>query len=100
LAEAVATLGDILETDPNALAALHQRGFALLALQIYSEALFDFERELDLDPQFPDTWLGKALALVGLNRIAEALEALDKAIELDPNNIDAIEVKQALEQAP
>ena len=85
-----------LATSPNDLTALHQRGFARLALQSYTDALADFEKEIDLDPIFPDAWLGKALALIGLDRKVEAREALDMAIFLDPNYIDAIQAKELL----
>ncbi|MEE9248050.1 MAG: tetratricopeptide repeat protein [Dehalococcoidia bacterium] len=100
LEEGETTLSTILETAEDDLTALHQRGFARLAQEKYSEALTDFERKLELDPQFPDAWLGKALALIGLGRVGEAGEALDIAIALDPNNSDAIEARQALEQIP
>ena len=86
-----------LESDPGDLAALHRRGFARLALERYSEALSDFEDELQEDSRFPDAWLGKALALIGLDRPDEAMEALEMAIALDPNYVDAMEVKQILE---
>ena len=86
-----------LESNPGDLAALHQRGFARLGLERYSEALSDFEDELQEDPRFPDAWLGKALALVGLDRSDEAMEALETAIALDPNYVDAMEVRQILE---
>lgn len=79
---------------------LRERGFARLALRRYSEALSDFEDELQVDLQLPDAWFGKALALIGLGRLDEAVEALDMATSLDPDFVDAIEAKQALEQAP
>ncbi len=71
-----------------------------MGLERYSEALADFESELQLDPLFSDAWFGRALALVGLGRTDEALTALELVIVLDPNNIDAIEAKGALERSP
>lgn len=100
LTGAEAFLTERLNRNPSDPAALHKLGFALLGQERYAEAIDVFNKELEVDSEFPDAWLGLALAFAGNGQRAQALDALDSALTLDPKNADALEALQALGGAP
>lgn len=51
----------------------------------YIEALDNFEKALQTDPQSAKAWFGKGWALVMLNKSEDAKVSFDKAINIDPN---------------
>jgi tetratricopeptide (TPR) repeat protein len=59
------------------------RGNAHLKKQVYSAALVDFERALELDAEDAATFALEAQAQVGLKMLDKAIEAMEKAVELE-----------------
>jgi len=53
------------------------------------KALEDFNRAIQLEPQLPDGYLGRANTLNTIGRYEEALQDYDRAIEIDPNQANA-----------
>jgi Flp pilus assembly protein TadD len=61
------------------------RGFALLQLGEYEQALEAFDRAIEFRPESVQPWLGKGLALRCLERYAESRQAYERALELKPD---------------
>ncbi|MDD1752264.1 MAG: tetratricopeptide repeat protein [Methanotrichaceae archaeon] len=61
------------------------KGFALVKLDKYNEAIKAFDEALDLNPNSATAWSGKGSALEKLGKDDEAIMAFDKALDLDPN---------------
>jgi tetratricopeptide (TPR) repeat protein len=73
----------------NEIIELNNKGVELSDLCKYDEALSNYEKAIDLDPNRLDSWIKKADVLSNLGRYDEALSCYDKVIELDPNRIDS-----------
>jgi len=59
----------------------------IYALELdFEDAIEEFNKAIELDPNNPGYHTGKGLALHELHRYEEAIEEFDKAIERDPNN--------------
>jgi len=63
------------------------KGTVLLALERYDEALSDFDRVTDLEPQAVPGWDQKAALLIRLQRFPEAIAAVDKQIDVTPDEV-------------
>jgi hypothetical protein len=61
------------------------KGFALVMLKRYEEALPALEKAISLKPDFAEAWSLKSQTLYELKRYGEALTATEKAIQLRPN---------------
>jgi len=61
-----------------------KRGQAYYNLRRLPEALADYERATELEPNNPWAWSLKGSSLLSLQRPRDALEALERAVELDP----------------
>src|SRR5262249_6311559 len=59
------------------------RGLTYLRQRDYPQAMQDFTKTLDLEPDNADAHINRALALHGLKRLPEAIEDLDKALDLN-----------------
>lgn len=53
------------------------------------EAIIAFDKALEINPKFTETWHGKGAALYKLGRFDSAIECFDKALEINPNFIEA-----------
>lgn len=58
----------------------HLRGLCLTMLERAEEALFEFDRALDLNPQYVEAHLHRGLVLNQLGRNADAAKAFDAAL--------------------
>jgi tetratricopeptide (TPR) repeat protein len=77
----------------------YKQGYDLYHQESYEKSINAFNRSLEIDPQYFDSWLYKGAALkmlafkfYGQNRIEifeESLKAYDRAIEIDRNNASA-----------
>ena len=52
----------------------------------YVRALENYDKALQLNPEYWDAWVGKGAALVGIGRYEDALIYYDKAVEQNPQN--------------
>ena len=49
----------------------------------YQEAIDAFNRDIELNPEFPDVWHNKGIALEKLGKHKEASEAYNKAAKIE-----------------
>ena len=75
---------------------LNNKGYTLMNMGNYSEAMEYIDKALDINPKIPNIWLSKGETLRGMNKNEEALECIDKALELDPIFKNAIKAKEEL----
>jgi tetratricopeptide (TPR) repeat protein len=61
-------------------------GFALNQLNRYDEALFCFNKTIDLDPLDKKAYYAKAFAYEKLDQYEEALKNMNKFLELEQNS--------------
>ncbi len=62
-----------------------EKGYCLIKLERYEEALVSFNMALNLDDKSESIWALRGIILNELKRYEEALESYDLAIELDSN---------------
>jgi tetratricopeptide (TPR) repeat protein len=55
------------------------------SLEKYEEAIADYDKAIELNPNLADAWGSRGDAKVNLQRYEEALADYDKAVELNPN---------------
>ncbi len=67
---------------------VHNRGFILLLMERFQDALNDFDRALDINPNYASAWSNKGLVLSDLNRQNEAIAAFDRALDINPNDVN------------
>jgi len=65
------------------------RGWTLVQLGRWDEALVSFDKETELNPNDTVAWSNRGAALGNLGHFDDALASCDRAIELDPNNAPA-----------
>jgi tetratricopeptide (TPR) repeat protein len=75
---------------------LVNKGNGLLNQNKYDEALQAYNKAIELNPQYEEAWIGKALTFIVLGRTDEALEAFDKVTELNPLDAKAWNIKGEL----
>ncbi|MBQ9688401.1 tetratricopeptide repeat protein [bacterium] len=67
----------------------HDRGLAKHRLERYFEAIQDFDKAIELNPNNASAYVNRGLAKSLLGHHSEGINDIDKAIELDPNNASA-----------
>ncbi|NLL80326.1 MAG: tetratricopeptide repeat protein [Clostridiales bacterium] len=76
-----------LEITPNDGYYLRERGLLLLEMNLFEEALADFDASLEADPESPYGFNLKGKALYYLHRDEEAMDCFQKAIDfMDPDD--------------
>ncbi len=56
----------------------------------YGEAIYHFDKAIDLNPNNINIYLNKGYIYIRLKHPDKAIEVYDKALEIDPNNVDSI----------
>ena len=69
--------------------AWNGKGIALLSLGNYDEAIKDYDKATDLNPQLADAWNNKGNAHLLLDNYDEAIKDYDNATDLNPQFADA-----------
>lgn len=75
---------ELLEQDPNDLDARRGLARTLMEMERYDEALAQFNRAIDADPDFGATYANRAILYDRTGRYRKALTDYRRAIELDP----------------
>lgn len=89
-AAALASLEQVVATQPDHSGAWVNRGFALRSLDRHAEALESFDRALALRPGSPEALHGRGHALSALGRPEEAIRSYTAALAADPDMVDAL----------
>ncbi|MEE2635705.1 MAG: tetratricopeptide repeat protein [Acidobacteriota bacterium] len=55
---------------------------------LWREAIYRWERAIDLDPTYASAWNNLAIGFEHEGRLDEAREAYETALDLDPENLD------------
>jgi tetratricopeptide (TPR) repeat protein len=87
-------IGHYLSDNPTCVAAVEKttatkwnnKGWEIIFLAEYEEAIKAFEKAIEIDPHLADAWYNKGLALKLLGRLEEADAVFIKAKELGFNN--------------
>jgi tetratricopeptide (TPR) repeat protein/CHAT domain-containing protein len=82
---AVASYDRSLESNPDHLQALCNRGIALFECNRYEDAIVSFDKALKINPNSHEIWNNWGSALLKLNRYEEAISSYDKALEIRPD---------------
>lgn len=76
----------LINLDPNVAAAYFDRGYVYCNLNMYDNALNDFNKMIELNPANPDGYSNRGAVYGYLGKYQAALVDYNKAIELDPNH--------------
>jgi tetratricopeptide (TPR) repeat protein len=82
--DAVIAYDESIALDPTQARAWAGKGFALNALQDYTNALASFDQAIAISPNYGKAWYEKGNALYGLKRYEDAIIAYDEAIRVYP----------------
>ncbi|MEO0949284.1 MAG: tetratricopeptide repeat protein [Cyanobacteria bacterium J06641_5] len=72
------------EAQGENLKAIVESGKSLFAEGKYEDALAEYDRALEIDPNRPQVWLGRGRVQQKLKQLEDALESYDRAIEIQP----------------
>ncbi len=90
--EAIKTLTLIIKSDvPDDIkaGAYNNRGLAKHDLERYEEAIRDYDKAIELQPDYAAAYHNRGLAKNSLQRYEEAIKDYDKVIELQPEDAEA-----------
>lgn len=90
--ESMATIGKILELDPQNAEAFFLRGLNFKEKNITKSTINSLQKAVELDPDITDAWimLGELFAA---EKNPAAIQYFDNAVRVDPNNIAALHTK-------
>jgi CHAT domain-containing protein/Flp pilus assembly protein TadD len=83
---AVVSYGKSLESNPDHLQALCNRGIVLFECNRYEEAIASFDKALEIKSDSHEVCYNRGSALFNLNRHEEAIASFDKALEIKPDD--------------
>ena len=98
--EAIIYFDKILESDPQNVKALQNKGVALGNLERHSEAIYHFDKVLEIDPNNTDALNNIGAVFINLANYGYALPYFDRVLELDPENQVAINSKKDIQTNP
>jgi tetratricopeptide (TPR) repeat protein len=87
--DGVTLWSDVISFYPNDSGSYKNRGTAYLTAGKYYEAKIDFDKALNLRPDYPDALIGRGIAFVTQNYFNDALKDFSNAITYDPQNAPA-----------
>ena len=65
------------------------KGYCLLKLQRYPEAIESFQSALKLDPEFTNAWINLGEAYLRQKQLGKSIQALEEALKRAPQTFDA-----------
>jgi len=86
---AATLLREVLQAEPDSLAATVNLGAVYYSLGRHTPAIEQFEHALRLKPDDPTVWLDLGAAHNALGHLDRAIEALRRALELSPEHPEA-----------
>lgn len=80
---------DLINLYPDNAAGWSNRGNSKISQNRPQEALADYNKSVELAPNFPDPYLNRGAALEGLGKWEEAIADYDHVLEIDPQDAAA-----------
>lgn len=96
--DAVSTAEQLLSIEKNG-ANYYLLGVAQDSSKMFKEAAYSFDRAKFYDSKLVGAYIGLAHSNMKLNKYEDALKHADKALELSPDNIEALKVRSAINEA-
>lgn len=84
--ECLAYYDEALSLDPDNATALNNRGYTLIYLERYAEAVEDFNAAIEIDPKFAFAYNNRGLARIKLGMIEEGMSDIHYSVELEGEN--------------
>ena len=94
---AITQFNKALEKKPGFRSAKFRKGFCLIKLNRYKEAMKEFDDCIEVDKNDVDCWYYKGVCLFALQKIKEAIRAFDITLSLNPKHPEAGEYKNKCE---
>jgi tetratricopeptide (TPR) repeat protein len=88
--EAIASLNEALQIEPQNMTTLRARGMTFYELGHNDKALADYEKILEINNDAYDVWSNKGLVLAALGKWEEAICAADEGLRLAPDLSDLV----------
>ena len=86
MAQKLSKLNDSIEADQNFGLAFNERGITYANLGEYEKAVTDYDRALEILPEFPELYFNKALSLDKLEQFEKALQAYENFLKYAPSS--------------
>src|SRR5690606_36520069 len=96
--DAVSTAEQLLSIEKNG-ANYYLLGVAQDSSKMFKEAAYSYDRAKFYDSKLVGAYIGLAHSNMKLNKYEDALKHADKALELSPDNIEALRVRSATNEA-
>ena len=80
---------DLIKLYPDNAAGWSNRGNSKMSQNRPQEALTDYDKSVELAPNFPDPYLNRGAALESLGKWEEAIADYDRVLEIDPKDAAA-----------
>jgi tetratricopeptide (TPR) repeat protein len=88
--EAIDLFCQLIDSDPDNLSYLSQRGEAYLRSELYEAALVDYAKVVEMESNNVIALVNFGAALIRCNQQENAKQILEYALDLDPSNYDAL----------
>jgi len=75
--------------DRNLSAAHNNIGLEFDRLQKYNDAIYHFDKAIEVDPLAPEPWLNMGITLRKLHKYTKSIKCYKRAVDMDPNYVKA-----------
>jgi len=80
---------DAIAKSPHKARPINDLGFAYCQLGNYTQAVSDYNKAIELDPQLADAYVGRGLSYANQGKFVQAISDYNKAITLEPTFAEA-----------
>ena len=80
---------DVVDKSPHKARPINNRGLAYSNQGNFTQAMFDYNKAIEIDPQFTEAYINRGNIYFQAGKFDLAFSEYNKVIEVDPNNPDA-----------